>query len=164
MQNAKVLLVEDDPNLGQVLNEYLNMKGFCAKLAKDGEEGLTSFTNEHFDLCILDLMMPKKDGFTLASDIREVNTKIPIIFLTAKSLKEDVLKGFQLGGDDYITKPFSMEELLMRIKAILKRTLKETQKNTFHGEFKIGNFRYFYDENKLITPIRELRLTTKENE
>lgn len=164
MEAPKILLVEDDPNLGQILSEYLNLKGFDTTLAQDGEEGGESFKGGHFDLCILDLMMPKKDGFTLASEIREQNTAVPIIFLTAKSLKEDVINGFKIGGDDYITKPFSMEELILRINAVLKRTLKETQELSFPEEFKIGSYTYFYDENRLVTQHREIKLTTKENE
>ena len=139
MDTAKILLVEDDPNLGQILSEYLTLKGLNTQLAKDGEEGWQVFQAGHFDLCILDLMMPKKDGFTLASDIRSQDSTVPIIFLTAKSLKEDVIQGFKVGGDDYVTKPFSMEELLLRINAVLKRTLKETQSSVFPDVFELGH-------------------------
>ena len=163
MEKPKILLVEDDPNLGQILSEYLTLKGLDTSLSVDGEEGLTAFNSGHFDLCILDLMMPKKDGFTLASDIREQNTSVPIIFLTAKSMKEDVIQGFQIGADDYVTKPFSMEELLLRINAVLKRTFKEGV-TTFPDEFKIGSFKYYYNQNKLDTRDGVIKLTTKENE
>ncbi len=164
MQKPKILLVEDDPNLGQILSEYLSLKGLETQLATDGEAGGEVFDQAHFDLCILDLMMPKKDGFTLASEIREKDQTIPIIFLTAKSMKEDVVKGFKIGADDYVTKPFSMEELMLRINAVLKRTLKETQEKDLPKEFRIGALTYYYDENRLITPQREIKLTTKENE
>ncbi len=164
MDAAKILLVEDDPNLGQILSEYLTLKGLNTQLAQDGEAGWEAFKGGHFDLCILDLMMPKKDGFTLASDIRSQDTTVPIIFLTAKSLKEDVIQGFKIGGDDYITKPFSMEELMLRIQAVLKRTLKDTQESQIPDAFEIGTLKYFYNENRLVTPLREIKLTTKENE
>ena len=121
MKNASILLVEDDPNLSMVLQDYLEMLNYSVILARNGEEGLMAYMENNFDLCILDVMMPKKDGFTLAGDIRRMNEGIPIIFLTAKSLKEDRIKGFQTGCDDYITKPFSTEELSLRIQAILRR-------------------------------------------
>ena len=164
MEKNKLLIVEDDPNLGQILSEYLSLKGFLTVLKDDGEKGLKAFYDEPFDLCILDLMMPKKDGFTLATEIRQVNANIPIIFLTAKSLKEDVIRGFQLGADDYVTKPFSMEELLLRINAVLKRTKSETAHLELPHELKIGKIKYVYDENKLETPRETIKLTTKENE
>jgi two-component system, OmpR family, response regulator len=117
----KILLVEDDSNLSLVLQDYLELMGYDITLCRDGEQGASTFKNQLFDLCILDIMMPKKDGFTLAEEIRKINKEIPIIFLTAKALKEDRIKGFRIGGDDYVTKPFSTEELSFRIKAILKR-------------------------------------------
>lgn len=117
----KILLCEDDENLGMLLREFLQAKGFNADLCPDGEKGYKAFLKGKYDLCVLDVMMPKKDGFTLAQEIRNVNGEVPIIFLTAKALKEDVLEGFKLGADDYITKPFSMEELVFRIGAILRR-------------------------------------------
>jgi two-component system response regulator VicR len=161
---SKLLIVEDDPNLGQILKEYLQAKGFDTHLQPDGEEGLKAFYKSKYDLCILDLMMPKKDGFTLASDIRQVNTDIPIIFLTAKSMKEDVINGFKVGADDYVTKPFSMEELLLRIQAVLNRTQQKAAAKTLEKEFKLGKIIYSYDENRLITSVGEHKLTTKENE
>ncbi len=163
MTKPRLLIVEDDPNLGQILTEYLALKGFDTMLRADGEEGLKAFYDHSFDLCILDLMMPKKDGFTLAKEIRQVNSDIPIVFLTAKSMKQDVIQGFEVGGDDYITKPFSMEELLLRLHAILKRTGQSGSKE-FPKEFNLGNLKYYYDQNKLLTAEGEIKLTTKENE
>ncbi|MEM7655168.1 MAG: response regulator transcription factor [Bacteroidota bacterium] len=119
---SRILLVEDEPNFGAVLRDYLQMNQYEVVLAKDGHAGLQAFREQGFSLCILDVMMPKMDGFTLAKEIRSVNSDIPIIFLTARSMKEDVHQGFQSGGDDYITKPFDSEELLLRVKAVLKRS------------------------------------------
>ena len=120
-EKIKILLAEDDTNLGMLLKEYLRAKGFETVLCEDGEVAYEAFLNQPFDICILDVMMPKKDGFTLAKEIRQINSEIPIIFLTAKNMKEDVLEGFKLGADDYMSKPFSMEELLLRIEAVLRR-------------------------------------------
>ena len=120
-ERLRILLCEDDENLGMLLREYLQAKGYAADLFSDGESGYKAFLKGKYDLCVLDVMMPKKDGFTLAQEIRTVNGEVPIIFLTAKSLKEDILEGFKIGADDYITKPFSMEELVFRIEAILRR-------------------------------------------
>jgi len=161
--NNKILLVEDDPNLGDILSEYLNLKGYEAMLARDGEEGERKFRAGQYDLCILDLMMPKKDGFSLAKDIRLMNKDVPIIFLTAKSMKEDIIKGFTIGGDDYVTKPFSMEELLLRIQAVLKRTNRE-ESVELPSQYEIGLFTYYHDDSKLVTPTQEINLTTKENQ
>src|SRR6202008_1118015 len=121
-EKINILLVEDDPNLELLLREYLDAKGYHVELATDGKEGFDLFCKHSFDLCLLDVMMPVKDGITLAKEIRVNNKHIPIIFLTAKAMKEDTLEGFNAGGDDYITKPFSMEELLVRIQAILRRS------------------------------------------
>lgn len=159
----KLLLVEDDPNLGEILSEYLGLKGYETTLMRDGEEGEIAFKNGSFDLCILDLMMPKKDGFSLAKEIRSMDEHTPIIFLTAKSMKQDIIKGFTIGADDYMTKPFSMEELLLRIQAILKRSVKK-EEESFPLPFQIGKLSYNYQENILTTPKREIKLTTKENE
>lgn len=159
-----LLIVEDDPNLGEILNEYLGLKGFETTLKRDGEEGEIAFKNGTFDLCILDLMMPKKDGFSLAKEIRKLDESVPIIFLTAKSMKQDIIKGFTIGADDYVTKPFSMEELLLRIQAILKRSTKKEDQEPFPVLFEIGNLKYYYQENRLNTQKREINLTTKENE
>ncbi len=160
----KLLIVEDDPNLGEILSEYLGLKGYETILKRDGEEGGHAFNSEEFDLCILDLMMPKKDGFTLAKEIRAKDEDTPIIFLTAKSMKQDVIKGFTIGADDYMTKPFSMEELLLRIQAILKRSVKAEEEEPFPNPFQIAALTYYYQENRLVTPHREINLTTKENE
>ena len=119
--NTRILLCEDDPNLGSLLREYLVAKDYEVDLMPDGELGYQAFVENEYDLCIFDVMMPNKDGFTLASDIRKKDTKVPIIFLTVKALKQDILEGFKIGADDYITKPFSMEELLFRIEAIMRR-------------------------------------------
>jgi len=160
----RLLIVEDDPNLGEILSEYLDLKGFETTLKRDGEEGEDAFKEGTFDLCILDLMMPKKDGFSLAKEIRSMDDETPIIFLTAKSMKQDIIKGFTIGADDYITKPFSMEELLMRIQAILKRSSRNEEEEPFPNPFKMGGLTYYYQENRLITSKREINLTTKENE
>ena len=121
-EKLKILLCEDDENLGMLLREYLQAKGYATELCADGEAGYKAFLKSKFDICVLDVMMPKKDGFTLAQEIRTSNVDVPIIFLTAKTLKEDILEGFKIGADDYITKPFSMEELVFRIEAIMRRT------------------------------------------
>jgi two-component system OmpR family response regulator len=140
MSNKKILLVEDDPNFGIVLKDYLTLSNFDVVHAKDGIEGLIMFKNQDYDLCILDVMMPRKDGFSLAEDIRKNNKEIPIIFLTAKTMKEDILKGYQVGADDYLNKPFDSEVLLYKISAILQRkgVDKEGKEDLF--EFEIGDF------------------------
>ncbi|MCB0395967.1 MAG: response regulator transcription factor [Flavobacteriales bacterium] len=159
----KLLLVEDDPNLGNILQEYLNTKGFKASLCRNGKEGYEQFVKEDFDLLILDVMMPVKDGFTMAKEIREIDTQTPIIFLTAKSMKEDTLEGFRLGGDDYITKPFSMEELLLRIQAVLKRTGTVTE-DQGQQEFDLGKFHFNYDQQLLSLDGKQIKLTSKESD
>ena len=146
MASFKLLLVEDDPNLGQILNEYLTLKGYETKLCRDGEEGLLAFKRESFDLCLFDVMLPKKDGFSMAKEIRKNDSVTPIIFLTAKSMKEDTIEGFKIGGDDYITKPFSMEELLLRIQAILRRTAEHSPQISDQKEFSFGNFHFDFDK------------------
>lgn len=143
-QNPSILLVEDDENFGDVLRSYLEMHDYDVTLATDGEAGLRAFKPDTFDICIFDVMMPRKDGFTLAKDIRERDTQVPIIFLTAKNLKEDVLQGFRAGADDYMTKPFVSEELLMRIQAILKRTQPQAEPDDGVREFNIGRFHFEY--------------------
>ncbi len=163
MNKTKILIVEDDPNLGQILTEYLMLKGYNAKLCKDGEEGLSAYNSDSFDLCILDIMMPKKDGFTLAKDIRSVDKMIPIIFLTAKSMKEDTITGLKIGADDYITKPFSMEELLLRIEAVLRRVNSGKEQLIASNEYTLGAFRFVYDKQLLILDDKETKLTTKES-
>lgn len=164
-EKVKILLCEDDENLGTLLCEYLIAKGYDAVLCPDGEAGYKEFTKDKFDICVLDVMMPKKDGFTLAQEIRQANADMPIIFLTAKTLKEDILEGFKLGADDYITKPFSMEELVMRIEAILRRV--RGKKNKESTLYHIGRFT-FDTQKQLLTldndPEKQTKLTTKENE
>ncbi len=163
MKSPKILLVEDDPNLGTILNEYLNAKSFISTLCKDGKEGYETFLQQDFDICILDVMMPIKDGFTLAKEIRRVNHEIPIVFLTAKAMKEDKIEGFKLGGDDYLTKPFSMEELLLRVQAILKRTHMVTIEKQ-KEEFDFGQFHFDHLNQTLSIGGEEKRLTSKEND
>lgn len=161
--NIKILLAEDDENLGALLREYLNAKGFKTDLYVNGEFALQGFKKNGYQLCILDIMMPKMDGYTLAREIRKLNSGVPFIFLTAKSLKEDVIEGFSLGADDYMTKPFSMEELLFRIKAILRRT--ETNNISEQNEkYQIGD--YIFDSQKQILQYNDKiqKLTTKESE
>lgn len=156
----KILLCEDDENLGSLLREFLQAKGFNADLCSDGEKGYKAFLQGTYDLCVLDIMMPKKDGITLAQEIRNVNSEIPIIFLTAKNMKEDILEGFKIGADDYITKPFSMEELVFRIGAILRRV--HGKKDRDISVFPIG--KYIFDRKKqvLINGDQIQKLTTKE--
>jgi len=160
MSKEKILLVEDDLNLGLLLREYLNAKGFECVLEPDGDKGFRAFKKDYFDLCLLDIMLPVKDGYTLARDIRILNPDIPIIFLTAKSMKQDVLEGFHAGADDYMTKPFSMEELLLRIEAVLRRSTRSVQQEVFV----LG--RYVFDANKqlLTSDEKTISLTTKESE
>jgi len=140
MGSKKILLVEDDPNFGTVLKDYLALHDYNVTHAKDGIEGLIEFKNNDFDMCILDVMMPRKDGFSLAADIRVTNKEIPIIFLTAKTMKEDVLKGYQVGADDYLNKPFYSEVLLFKMKAILQRKESDSNKESDEFEFNIGKF------------------------
>lgn len=157
-----ILLVEDDPNLGMVLSEYLQLKGgYRVVLCKDGEEGLKMFYKDAFDLCIFDVMMPRKDGFTLGAEIRKINTDIPIIFATAKVLIEDKIEGFNLGGDDYITKPFRMEELLLRINALLKRVQQEEPKKE-ESKFTIGAYFFDHTNQEIINGDRRQKISGKE--
>ena len=162
MEESRILLAEDDENLGSLLREYLGLKGFKTDLYPNGNKAYKGFIQEHYDLCLLDVMMPEKDGFTLAKEIRQINSDIPIIFLTAKSLKEDVIEGFTLGADDYITKPFSMEELLFRIEAILRRTMQGTIPED--GVFKIGKYDFDPQKQTLAFKNKVQKLTTKEAE
>lgn len=161
-EKVKILLCEDDENLGMLLREYLQAKGFNADLFGDGEAGYKAFLKGRYDLCVLDVMMPKKDGFTLTQEIRTVNSEIPIIFVTARSLKEDVLEGFKLGADDYITKPFSMEELVLRIEAILRRVRGKKGKEI--TTYKIGKFTFDTQKQVLLFDDKTTKLTTKESE
>jgi len=166
MAHKKILIVEDDPNFGSILRDYLTLNDYDVTLAKNGIEGLEKFKKEDFDLCILDVMMPYKDGFTLAKEIREKNETVPLIFLTAKSLKEDVLKGFKLGADDYLTKPFDSDVLLAKVKAILNRRVSKT--NTVDSDehlFTIGAF-HFNSKLRFLSYQQQdlLKLSPKENQ
>lgn len=163
MSKARLLVVEDDPNLGDILKDYLEMKGYEATLCRDGEEGWSKFKKGKFDLCLLDIMMPKKDGFTLGREIKKVQEDLPILFLTAKNQKDDVIEGLQIGADDYITKPFSMEELLLRVTAILRRTQK-SEDITPLKVYEFGGFQLHYDRQLLEGPNGQHKLTSKENE
>ena len=161
-ERQRILLCEDDENLGMLLREYLQTKGYIAELCPDGEAGYRAFQKNKFDLCILDINMPKKDGLTLASDIHTLNTEVPIIFLTAKTLKEDILEGFKKGADDYITKPFSMEELVMRMEAILRRV--RGKKNKESSVYHLGKFTFDTQKQILAYGDEQTKLTTKESE
>ncbi len=166
MENVKtkILLVEDDPSLGPLLQEYLEAKGFETKLAEDGQKGSELFFKGSYDLLLLDVMMPVKDGITLAKEIRLTDKNTPIIFLTAKSMKEDTIEGFNAGADDYITKPFSMEELLARVTAVLRRTNKVRSSDSEEVNFKIGNYNFNSEKQVLQHGSAEQKLTTKESQ
>lgn len=158
----KILLAEDDLNLGILLQEYLESKGFETQLVRDGNEGLNVFMKNSFDLCLLDVMMPKKDGFSLAKEIRLKDAEVPIIFLTAKSMPEDAIQGFKAGADDYMTKPFSMEELLMRIKAIFRRV--NPKENTVEPDiYQVGKYQFSSQLQELNIEGNISKLTTKES-
>lgn len=161
-ETLKILLCEDDENLGMLLREYLQAKGYDATLCPDGEEGYKAFTSDKFDICVLDVMMPKKDGFTLAQEIRQASPEMPVIFLTAKTLKDDILEGFKIGADDYITKPFSMEELVFRVEAILRRV--RGKKNKECTVYQLGRFTFDTQKQLLSIGDKQTKLTTKENE
>ena len=164
IDKTKIIVIEDDPNLGYILQESLELQGFEAVRCEDGEAGHSAFLNEKFDLCLIDVMLPKKDGFTLAREIREIDQNIPIIFLTAKSLKEDRIEGFKIGGDDYITKPFSIEELILRIQAVLKRSKNSHSANHEQKKFVIGSYVFDYDRQVLSYQQKQQKLTHKESE
>lgn len=164
MDETKILLVEDDPNLGQILKEYLDIKGFKTNLCRDGKAGLNAFKTDLYQVCIFDVMLPIMDGFSLAEEVRKTDKEIPIIFLTAKSLNEDKIKGLKIGADDYMTKPFSTEELLLRIKAILRRSGRAETNMPPGNKFKAGHFTFEYDTQLLKSPSDEVKLTSKEAE
>ena len=166
MSLKRILLVEDDPNLGMLLEDYLSLKGkFDVKLCKDGDEGLKAFTAQDFDICIFDVMMPKKDGFTLAKDVRKINAEIPIIFATAKGMMEDKTEAFNLGGDDYITKPFRIEELLLRINSLLKRVAYQDQEpEKKPTQFTIGNYHFDFQTQLITLAQQQQKVSTKEAE
>lgn len=158
----RLLLCEDDENLGMLLREYLQSNGYAAELYPDGDAGFKAFVKNKYDLCIFDVMMPKRDGFSLAKDVRSLDADVPIIFLTAKTLNEDVLEGFKSGADDYMTKPFSMQELTARIEVIMRRVRgKKTKDCTF---YKLGRFTFDTQKQILAIGDRQTRLTTKESE
>lgn len=165
-EKFKVLLVEDDTNFGQVLKNYLELNDFVVELARDGILGLAAFRRERFDICLLDVMMPNMDGFTLAEEIRNVDPEIPLFFLSAKSMKEDILSGYKLGADDYITKPFDSEILLQKIRAILKRNQELQEKQHAQVEWTIGKF-HFNSKLRMLEDKEEksyIVLSPKENE
>ncbi|MFA5556845.1 MAG: response regulator transcription factor [Flavobacteriaceae bacterium] len=164
--NKKILLVEDDPNFGAILKDYLALNDFDVTLAKNGMEGLEKFKKDIFDLCILDVMMPYKDGYTLAKEIRDKNKEVPIIFLTAKTMKEDVLKGYKVGADDYLNKPFDSEVLLAKIRTIIQRKSQEASKlDSTKFEFQIGDF-HLNSKLRFLKYKNEepVKLSPKENE
>lgn len=148
--NKHILLVEDDPNFGSVLRDYLQLNDYRVTLCTNGNTGISTFRSGQFDICILDVMMPEKDGFTLAEEIRQINKTVPLFFLTAKSMKHDMITGFQLGADDYITKPFDSEVLLFKIKAVLNR-VDQLDLGAESNHFQIGKYQFDYD-------IRELKM------
>ena len=164
MLKLKILLVEDDVNLGFVTKDRLSEAGYDVSLAKDGIAGYQQFMRGHFDLCVFDIMLPKKDGFELAKEVRQANKNVPIIFLTAKSMLEDKIKGFKSGADDYITKPFSMEELILRVEAILKRQKNPEDKSKKKDIFKIGKYTFEYKNLELKIGNSAKTLTKKEAE
>jgi DNA-binding response OmpR family regulator len=161
---ATILLVEDDLNLGFVIQDALKRKGYAVHLCRDGKEGLRKFNEQPYDLCVLDVMLPQKDGFSLAEDIRLVNAQVPIVFLTAKSQAEDRIAGFKAGGDDYLTKPFSHEELILRIEAILRRTHGRGDDPRERDRFEVGSFTFDHRNLMLSHPTEERKLTKKEGE
>ena len=159
---SKILLLEDDPNLGFVLKEFLEHKEYDVLHKEDGEQGLKAFNQEPFDICVVDIMMPRMDGFTFTKHVRKTDKTTPIIFLTAKSMKEDKIEGFKLGGDDYLTKPFNMEELEARIEAVLKRTGKGKKEQPEKNSFTLGKYKFDYPTQQLSFDGTSQKLTTKE--
>lgn len=159
-----ILLVEDDQNLGFVIQDALKRSGYNVHLCRDGKEGLKQFNEHTYDLCVLDVMLPSKDGFSLAEDIRLTNAEVPIVFLTAKSQTDDRIAGFKAGGDDYLTKPFSHEELILRIEAILRRTHGRMEGVRERDRFEIGTFTFDHRNLILSHPLEERKLTKKEAE
>lgn len=164
MENRRVLLAEDDKNLGTILQAYLVAKGYDTDLCVNGEEAYIKFQESTYNMCILDVMMPIKDGFTLAKEIRKEDKIIPILFLTAKTLQEDKLKGFEIGADDYISKPFSMEELLMRMKAIWRRVENDSRTSNKNNVFTLGKYTFDYNRQMLAINDTDQKLTSKEAE
>lgn len=162
MEKRNILLVEDDFNLGIVVQDFLSLEGYTVHLCRDGKEGLQKFNKNNYDVCLLDVMLPEKDGYEIAEDIRKVDKEIPIIFLTAKSNPEDKVKGFKAGGDDYITKPFNREEFLLRIKAILRRANNEMDEYENEGIITLGGYELDFQNLKLSHQQEERKLTKRE--
>jgi len=162
-EKVKVLLAEDDKNLGTILKSYLEAKGYPATLCVNGQEAFVEFNKNEYDFCIVDVMMPVKDGFSLAKDIRNIDKKVPILFLTAKSMQEDKLKGFEIGADDYLTKPFNMEELLARMEAILRRIRVEEKEGPEGDVYKLGKMEFNVVRQILGMGKEEVKLTSKES-
>lgn len=162
MEKRNILLVEDDFNLGIVVQDFLNLEGYTVHLCRDGKEGLQKFNKNKYDACLLDVMLPEKDGYEIAEDIRKVDKEIPIIFLTAKSNPEDKVKGFKAGGDDYITKPFNREEFLLRIKAILRRANNEIDEDENEGIIALGSYELDFQNLKLNHKEEDKKLTKRE--
>lgn len=162
MEYQRILLAEDDRNLGSLLREFLKVKGYQVLLTSDGESALEAFQSADFDICILDVMMPRKDGFTVAQEIRKTNVQVPILFLTARDGIADKTEGFNLGGDDYLTKPFSMEELLLRIKALLRRGRKGMADAREPEDWEIGTFKFHFPSRILSSKDGDRRLTSRE--
>ena len=163
-QGEKILLVEDDQTLNFIIKDNLEQNGYVVSSAEDGESAIKLFKSEKFSLCLLDVMLPKKDGFTLAKEIREVDDHVPIIFLTARSMTEDRIIGLTIGGDDYMTKPFSMEELLLKIRIFLKRSLNISEANNDQNCYKVGRFNFYFDSLILDCNGERKTLTYKEAE
>ena len=157
-----ILLCEDEESLGMLVREYLQAKGYDAELYLDGEAGYKAFVKGEYDMCLLDVMMPKMDGFTLARELRMINAEVPIMFLTAKNLKDDILEGFKLGADDYLTKPFSMDELVYRIEAILRRV--KARNKQMAVRYQLGRFVFDTQRQLLTIGEKSTKLTTKESE
>jgi len=162
-KKAQILLCEDDPNLGNVLKNYLELNDYEVVLERDGRLGLAAFQREKFDLCLLDVMMPNMDGFTLGEEIRDVDPDVPLFFLSAKTMKEDIIQGYKLGADDYITKPFDSEVLLLKIKAILKRN-EELNKESENQEYDLAGYHFNPKLRQLIRGDVTLTLSPKESE
>ena len=157
-----ILLCEDEESLGMLVREYLQAKGYDAELYLDGEAGYKAFVKGKYDMCLLDVMMPKMDGFTLARELRSINAEVPIMFLTAKNLKDDILEGFKLGADDYLTKPFSMDELVYRMEAILRRV--KARSRQMATRYQLGRFTFDTQRQLLSIDDKSTKLTTKESE
>ena len=157
-----ILLCEDEESLGMLVREYLQAKGYDAELYLDGEAGYKAFVKGKYDMCLLDVMMPKMDGFTLARELRSINSEVPIMFLTAKNLKDDILEGFELGADDYLTKPFSMDELVYRMEAILRRV--KARSRQMATRYQLGRFTFDTQRQLLSIDDKSTKLTTKESE